>query len=84
MRLIDADKLSARLDRNATPYFTVCDIDNAPTVDATPVRHGKWIRVRVTQRTVHFKCSECGHWEEMKFPYCNCGAKMDLEDDCHE
>lgn len=40
MRLIDADKLSARLSRNATPYFTVPDIENAPTVDAAPIRHG--------------------------------------------
>lgn len=48
MRLIDADKLNARLSRNATPYFTACDIDNAPTVDAAPVvrcekcRFSKW------------------------------------------
>lgn len=37
MRLIDTDKLCARLSRNATPYFTVPDIENAPTVDAVPV-----------------------------------------------
>ena len=37
MRLIDADNLNARLSRNATPYFTVPDIENAPTVDAVPV-----------------------------------------------
>ena len=37
MRLIDADKLNARLSRNATPYFTVSDIENAPTIDAVPV-----------------------------------------------
>lgn len=37
MRLIDADKLSARLNRSATPYFTVPDIENAPTIDAVPV-----------------------------------------------
>ena len=37
MRLIDADKLSARLSRNATPYFTVSVIENAPTIDAVPV-----------------------------------------------
>lgn len=37
MRLIDTDKLCARLSRNATPYFTVPDIENAPTVDAVVV-----------------------------------------------
>ena len=41
MRLIDADKLCARLSRNATPYFTVSDIDNAPTVDAVAVTRCK-------------------------------------------
>ena len=45
MRLIDADKLSARLSRNATPYFTVPDIENAPTIDAVPV----------------VRCRECGY-----------------------
>lgn len=37
MRLIDADKLNARLSRNGTPYYTVPDIENAPTIDAVPV-----------------------------------------------
>lgn len=45
MRLIDADKLSARLSRNATPYFTVSDIENAPTIDVVPV----------------IRCWECKH-----------------------
>ena len=29
MRLIDADKLNARLSRNGTPYYTVPDIENS-------------------------------------------------------
>lgn len=41
MRLIDTDKLCARLSRNATPYFTVPDIENAPTVDAEVVTRCK-------------------------------------------
>lgn len=41
MRLIDTDKLCARLSRNATPYFTVPDIENAPTVDAVVVTRCK-------------------------------------------
>ena len=45
MRLIDADKLSARLSRNVMPYFTVSDIENAPTIDAVPV----------------VRCKECKH-----------------------
>lgn len=37
MRLIDTDNLNARLSRNGTPYYTVPDIENAPTVDAVLV-----------------------------------------------
>lgn len=48
MRLINADKLCARLSRNATPYFTVSDIDNAPTVDAVVVT----------------RCEDCVHWDD--------------------
>lgn len=48
MRLIDADKLSARLSRNATPYFTVPDIENAPAIDAVLV----------------VRCENCEHCEK--------------------
>ena len=63
MRLIDADKLSARLSRNATPYFTVPDIENAPTIDAVPV----------------VRCWECkqGEVDDQDFPdqyYCHDGC----------
>ena len=47
MRLIDTDKLCARLSRNATPYFTVPDIENAPTADAVVVT----------------RCKDCEHAE---------------------
>ena len=56
MRLIDADKLSARLSRNATPYFTVPDIENAPTIDAVPV----------------VRCWECGHGTPCVDGYVRC------------
>ena len=45
-----------------------------PTVDAVPVRHGKW-----TVTSAYITCSECGE----SFPlisqnYCpNCGARME-------
>ena len=48
--------------------------DDQPTVDAVPVRHGKW-----TVTPVYIKCSECGE-SFMLIPqnYCpNCGARMD-------
>ena len=68
-------------------------INNAPTIEAEPVRHGKWIVVKVDATETKFQCSECGR--EVKcgndyfmkptkhvnasYPYCHCGAKMDLE-----
>ncbi len=51
-------------------------IMDAPTVDAVPVKHGKW-----TVTPVYIKCSECGE-SFMLIPqnYCpNCGARMDGE-----
>lgn len=50
------------------------EIECAPTLDAVPVRHGKW-----TVTPVYIKCSECGE-SFMLIPqnYCpNCGARMD-------
>ncbi len=81
MRLIDADNLNARLSSNGTPYYTVPDIENAPTVNAVPVVHGRWIEGKYDSETGDYmeKCSHCGvfsreYWKS----YCSeCGAKMD-------
>ncbi len=78
MRLIDAN---AYLKKVCTYNKTGCGSCrlqdkcpvNEPTVDAVPVRHGKWM---VTP--VYIKCSECGE-SFMLIPqnYCpNCGARM--------
>lgn len=61
-------------------------IDQMPTIEAEPVRHGRWIR-RETVLDTECKCSVCGYkdfvpkhdnyWFRRKF--CpNCGALMDL------
>lgn len=58
-------------------------VQDAPAVDAEPVRHGRWILEAcgfdMYRRTTDcvFKCSECGLRAENKYPYCHCGAKMD-------
>lgn len=65
----------------------IADINNAPTIDAEPVRHGKWDDKRVA---FFRKCSECGATVKNNLPdvfldydirdlhYCpNCGAKME-------
>ena len=95
MRLIDADALFVNLDGmmavSPTGYIhgdTVADmISDAPTVDALPVRHGKWIY----GNDFHWytaSCNKCGYqrrtdikadgWNQWR--YCpNCGARMDAE-----
>ena len=69
-------------------------LDDAPTVDAVPVKHGQWKKKEtfdaydiygVKSWALKAKCSECGfvhHFIEahMCYSYCpNCGAKMDGE-----
>ena len=56
-------------------------IKNAPSVDAAPVVHGRWIH----DNNNRYGCSECMAREIMSYRnpknYCpNCGAKMDLEE----
>ena len=66
-------------------------ISEAPTIDAVPVRHGRWIRMEqlypelLGYSSYIFECSECGysdeHSENLDVPWCwHCGAKMDLGD----
>ena len=98
MRLIDADALREHFKehekaaRNYRAFESadswggaVHDVEDAPTIDAEPVRHGQWI-VAIVNNTPHFKCSECNKYIEAEwtanfdYVFCpNCGAKMDLE-----
>lgn len=97
MRTIDADELKKNVELNAE---TVCPkehlvkilygIDDAPTIDAVPVVHGRWeewwpgISLIMTGEEMLYRCSAC----DAKYPdvegyrHCpNCGAKMDGEPD---
>ena len=48
-------------------------LDEAPTVEAEPVVHGRWIEGKSLE-----KCSICGKKGFPEWRYCpNCGAKMD-------
>ena len=50
-------------------------IIDAPTIEAEPVRHGKWITAWYDSRPL---CSECGKFGDERTDYCpNCGAKME-------
>lgn len=88
MRLIDADRLLGEYDEieivayhkdNVYEYISTKQIDNAPTVDAVEVRHGRWIRVRDPSETLmnYYVCDKCGNMEACESNYCpHCGARM--------
>lgn len=71
MRLIDADALNARLSRDGTPYFTVPDIYNAPTIDAEPVARCKGCYNAIAIDGAIY----CTHWRMNTFEdgYCHAG-----------
>lgn len=93
MRLIDADALVEKaywhgehpsiddLFAEGMDAVDVSDIDNAPTIEAEPVRHGYWMCGDYYD--IGDVCSECDWDSGMVNPtlrYCpNCGAKMDLD-----
>lgn len=81
-RLIDADELITALSVSAAGVRTT--IRHMPTVDAVPVKHGKWIDETFKPwGLVHhpFKCNLCGERAEYASPYCpNCGARMVKDD----
>ena len=62
-----------------------------PTVDAVPVKHGRWIDIDSEMYTWKIRCSNCGHERSMMstgqlYPmYCeNCGTRMDWKDSDNE
>ena len=94
VRLIDANALLQECkkaykfeDRRGQLAHCISAIKAAPTIDAQPVKHGKWIKID----SESFHCSECDaglsgicvsekYISREKFCY-NCGAKMDGGDD---
>lgn len=79
-RLIDADKLEPHEiyeDNGFTRVAYMDDIDEMPTVDAEPIRHGHWRKVDYKE-PLAWDCSVCGAMCHYNTPYCPiCGAKMD-------
>lgn len=83
-RLIDANALLKAINKFPYGYrgMIESEIENQPTVDAVPVRHGKWILDEFGTR-----CSACGSYayrdkfdKPWESPYCPiCGARMDEE-----
>ena len=110
MRMIDADALIEDIKHGLWDWETVNgiesrtvleqtiqDIKNEPTIDAEPVRHGKWIEKEVLRFTDNkaigewqsARCSVCGKYHTTPYmyyfshyDYCPvCGAKMDEVND---
>ena len=84
MRLIDVDAFKAHWNKeyrmlHPKDIFIVA-LSNFPTIEAEPVRHGRWIDTR--EFCGDYMCSNCDAlYGTNKFNYCpHCGAKMDLED----
>lgn len=89
MRTIDADALIATMENMRSISDNVKQrqieesilhgivpqiIDDAPTIEAEPVKHGRWM--------YPFYCSECGftpyYSSDLTYNYCpNCGARME-------
>lgn len=93
MRLIDADALIEEaywhgdhpdvdnLFAEGVDAVDVSDIDKAPTIEAEPVRHGRW----KVNELGYLVCTNCA-WVRYGIPlvehftYCpNCGVKLDKE-----
>lgn len=88
MRLINEDDV---LNRITNPYERAHVsrwIKEAPTIEAAPVRKGKWIEVDDKYNRIRGKCSVCG-WEAHLYeddvvgmPYCpNCGTSLEGVED---
>ena len=94
MRLIDADEFELSMqhewEKNNLSNGTWRDIrewlNDAPTIEAKPVKHGEWLFDKVV-----WHCSLCGtnptrgmgytQGEHNLYRYCpNCGAKMNVEE----
>lgn len=93
MRPIDADALFKRII-SAFAYLPADIqeilemIEDAPTIEAEPVRRGKWLECEDGWGDTHYQCSECGkEWyleagtpKENGMNYCpNCGARMEVD-----
>lgn len=91
MRLIDADavihgvrnRCLGQTDVVKTEHRIIDMLNRMPTVDAVPVRHGKWENTRPDAPMFGFYyCSLCGRKRTSpQDKYCpNCGARMDEDE----
>ena len=86
MRLIDADALyeKAELLNKKERVLVQGVLSVSPTIEAEPVRHGRWVPKSVMVRSPwarnHF-CSNCKYEAAYLSDFCpDCGAKMGGDD----
>ena len=90
VRLIDANALQPLMVEVRRNKGIVLDnvvrleqIRNAPTIDAVPVVHGRWVHFKQHDLNAVF-CNVCDYTFARLHPanYCpNCGAKMDVKEE---
>ena len=81
-RYIDSDLAKSKIEERL--LYRAKDVerllDDIPTADVEPVRHGWWETIYNDRGHYGFeKCSTCGdEYGSLTYRYCpNCGAKMD-------
>lgn len=70
-------------DINLSAERLAAAINSVPAADVAQVIHARWITRSdkgVISMTHPYMCSRCWRVEMNKEPYCNCGAKMDGDD----
>lgn len=96
MRLIDADALKEKRFKMYSNFLgnvsvvAVKDLDEAPTIEAEPVRHGRWVYHECVSShdgaISGYSCSKCNAFvdeeifdmDEFHKDFCgHCGARMD-------
>lgn len=96
MRPIDGDALIEQMKRRkdfvGRPSDPVCLVEDAPTIEAEPVRHAHWNGWTATHWTkkydnngdpiytehTYYQCSKCRRRTVIRSAYCPaCGSKMD-------
>lgn len=90
MRLIDADKLLKASRTGKILYFNdtttdgytdvllAVEVEHAPTIEAQPVRCGKWRIIHDSyDRAKEYNCSSCDANHIREYNFCpSCGARM--------
>ncbi len=70
----------ALYDADAITMNGVKILNQFPSTDVSPVRHGRWVCVD-TDNEQFFICNRCKRREYWESNYCpNCGARMDGDD----